>query len=468
MPRLGELLVAEGLVTADQVEQALRAQVMWGARLGTNLIELGCLDVDGLSRALGRQHQLPVALARHFERADPELGRRVPRELAERFSFLPLLALADGKIALVALGPLDDNALATIASVLDTAPEQLVVSVAAEMRIRYHLERVYGIARATRFLRTKGASITPFPKFDNVPVPIDADADIAAPVAIDERAHPTGRAEVASSDGVPARSRPASSVDELIALIDSAIDSVMTPAPPPEPSGRDRRSYVRTLGEDATQPVGVPRERALEDELTAPVSLRGAAPHPEPARSESQPLGRIAIRRVPIAPADEPALARSADSLGEALREIRRGPDRDRVAELVMTALDRFVPTCAAAMLLVIRGDIAISWKRFARSDQPPPELAVPLDQPGLVPAAIAHNATTRGTAAELAAIDRLLLDALGGTSHDLIVCPIAIADRVMCLIAAASSPDAGATALESIGAATAAAFARLIRDASR
>ena len=41
MPKLGELLVASGLLTADQVEQALRAQVLWGGRLGTNLIELG-------------------------------------------------------------------------------------------------------------------------------------------------------------------------------------------------------------------------------------------------------------------------------------------------------------------------------------------------------------------------------------------------------------------------------------------
>ena len=72
----GELLVAAGLVTPEQVEQALRAQVMWGARLGTNLIELGFVDLDALSTALGRQHALPAALARHFEKADAELQRR--------------------------------------------------------------------------------------------------------------------------------------------------------------------------------------------------------------------------------------------------------------------------------------------------------------------------------------------------------------------------------------------------------
>jgi len=52
VPRLGELLVAAGLLTVAQVEQALRAQVMWGGRLGTNIVELHYLELDPLSNAL--------------------------------------------------------------------------------------------------------------------------------------------------------------------------------------------------------------------------------------------------------------------------------------------------------------------------------------------------------------------------------------------------------------------------------
>src|SRR5215510_12721410 len=90
MARLGELLVAAGLVTADQVEQGLRAQVMWGGRLGTNLVELGHLDLDDLARTLGRQHKLPAALTRHFERVDRALQTRLPAALAEHHFVLPL------------------------------------------------------------------------------------------------------------------------------------------------------------------------------------------------------------------------------------------------------------------------------------------------------------------------------------------------------------------------------------------
>src|SRR5213075_2205969 len=63
MPRLGELLVAAGLLTVEQVERALRAQVLWGGRLGTNIVELHYLDLDPLSKVLGRQHQMPAALS---------------------------------------------------------------------------------------------------------------------------------------------------------------------------------------------------------------------------------------------------------------------------------------------------------------------------------------------------------------------------------------------------------------------
>ena len=45
-------------------------------------------------------------------------------------------------------------------------PEMIVVTVAAELRIRYQLERAYNIPRSTRFLRAKGPQ---FPQFTTAP-----------------------------------------------------------------------------------------------------------------------------------------------------------------------------------------------------------------------------------------------------------------------------------------------------------
>ena len=178
MPRLGELLVAAGLLTVAQVEQALRAQVMWGGRLGTNLVELHYLELDPLSKVLARQHQLPAALARHFEKADPELQHLLSPELAERFSCVPLLRMGPGQHVVIASpAPLEAGQLALIAEELAVDVKRLVPAIAAELRIRYQLERVYQIRRAVRFLRARGKSIPPFPAFQVLAIPVEAEPD---------------------------------------------------------------------------------------------------------------------------------------------------------------------------------------------------------------------------------------------------------------------------------------------------
>jgi hypothetical protein len=163
---------------------------------------------------------------------------------------------------------------------------------------------------------------------------------------------------------------------------------------------------------------------------------------------------------------DEPQ--RGPSSLPEAIRAIRRGLNRDAVAELVMRTLEQFVPSCQGSLMLVVRGETAISWKWFCRTGDAPPELAVPLGKPGLVPCAIERNATTRRHADELGAVDLLLLLALGGGDGELVIAPVPIAGQVMCLLATATEPGAEVTELEAVAAAAGVAFSRMIRDASR
>ena len=102
MARLGELLVASGLLTTEQIEQALRAQVMWGARLGTNLIELGFIDLDQLSTALGQQHGMPAALARHFEKVDRELQLLLSPDVAHKLTCVPLMRVGTDRKVVIA------------------------------------------------------------------------------------------------------------------------------------------------------------------------------------------------------------------------------------------------------------------------------------------------------------------------------------------------------------------------------
>ena len=71
-----------------------------------------------------------------------------------------------------------------------------------------------------------------------------------------------------------------------------------------------------------------------------------------------------------------------------------------------------------------------------------------------------------RSPSTELGAIDLLLLRSLG-RSGDLVVVPVAIAGTVMCVIAMVTAKRAE-RGVEAIAAAAGAAFARLMRDASR
>jgi len=469
MPRLGELLVAAGLLTVEQVEQALRAQVMWGGRLGTNLVELHYLELDPLSKVLGRQYRLPAALARHFEKADPDLQRRLPPHLAEQFSCVPLLRMGPKQhVVIASTSPLPPRQLAIIAAALAVDVKQLIPAIAAELRIRYQLERVYHIRRAARFLRARGKSIPPFPHFQVLPVQPDGDLDLPSP------ALPISTQEMAAFQPplldapIPP---PAPSVPAVVRSMDPAPDwdadithdlipiEVVAPTTP----DLDDLAPHAMLDDDLAIPTA-----PIEDEVSARQRrkyVQTIADMPSSDAEHQASIARVAIRKVAVGSA--PRLMAGA-TLDEATRAIRRSTGRDRVADLVIDTLDRFAPACEAAILLVVRGATAIGWKGFQRAGGLLGEIAVPMEGGGLVPRAIELNVTLRTRCAELDPIDRLLLASLGQQAGDLVVVPISIADEVMCVIAIAIAEHAPLASAEPIAAAAGAAFARLIRDASR
>ena len=58
--RLGDLLIEEGIVSEDQVEQALNAQSTTGTKLGATLIELGFLSEQQMLTFLSQQLDVPL------------------------------------------------------------------------------------------------------------------------------------------------------------------------------------------------------------------------------------------------------------------------------------------------------------------------------------------------------------------------------------------------------------------------
>lgn len=58
--RLGDLLVEEGIITEQQVEQALAAQKTTGRKLGATLIDLGALTEHQMLSFLSQQLAIPL------------------------------------------------------------------------------------------------------------------------------------------------------------------------------------------------------------------------------------------------------------------------------------------------------------------------------------------------------------------------------------------------------------------------
>ena len=60
MKHLGKYLLENGIVTAEQLEEALQSQVAFGGRLGTNLVELGYVSLEDLAVHLAAHAGIPV------------------------------------------------------------------------------------------------------------------------------------------------------------------------------------------------------------------------------------------------------------------------------------------------------------------------------------------------------------------------------------------------------------------------
>ena len=108
-PRLGELLVQEGVITQLQLNEALHKQKETGAFIGQTLVELGYLSQSTLVSFLVKQCKIPHISLLDYNMGE-ELFKLVPKAMCQQFRLLPIDKL--GKILTLAMvDPLDAAAL---------------------------------------------------------------------------------------------------------------------------------------------------------------------------------------------------------------------------------------------------------------------------------------------------------------------------------------------------------------------
>lgn len=87
--RIGDLLVENGLITAEQLQHALSEQRKLGSKLGRTLIDLGMVSENDMLQLLSRQLAIPLIDLRSY-RFEPALVRKLPETLARRFRSIVL------------------------------------------------------------------------------------------------------------------------------------------------------------------------------------------------------------------------------------------------------------------------------------------------------------------------------------------------------------------------------------------
>jgi type IV pilus assembly protein PilB len=136
--RLGEILLREGLVTRDQLAQALAEQKNSKHRLGYVLVKLGLVQELEITKVLARQYRMPAVDLTRFE-VDPKIIKLVPADMATKSVVLPLKR--EGRTLTVAMA--DPTDLGLLEDLKFITRFDLFPVIAGEYTLRNLIEKHY-------------------------------------------------------------------------------------------------------------------------------------------------------------------------------------------------------------------------------------------------------------------------------------------------------------------------------------
>ena len=87
--RLGDVLLEHGVITEDQIQQALIEQRQTRMHLGALLVHRGVISRQQLGKALAEQYEVPY-FDYNAEQAHSQLVRLLPESFARRRKIAPL------------------------------------------------------------------------------------------------------------------------------------------------------------------------------------------------------------------------------------------------------------------------------------------------------------------------------------------------------------------------------------------
>ncbi|MDD2500927.1 MAG: GspE/PulE family protein [Geobacter sp.] len=124
--KIGELLKSNGLITDKQLQIALEHQKVTGAILGDLLIKLGFVTATEFARTIALQTGIDFIDLSEVQPHEEAL-RMVPKEVAEKGGFIPLVVMEEGRLSIGITNPSNIVAVDTVTKLTGKQPQVFLV-----------------------------------------------------------------------------------------------------------------------------------------------------------------------------------------------------------------------------------------------------------------------------------------------------------------------------------------------------
>jgi len=141
--KLGNFLVREGLITPEQLENALQEQKANGGMLGSNLVRMGYIEEAELMEFLSKQFGVPSTDPSKLD-VDPEVIEMIPGNIVQKYRIVPISL--EGQTLTIAM--VDPSNIFIIDDIKFLTRKNIRVTVATESSIKSAMDRFYDAGAA--------------------------------------------------------------------------------------------------------------------------------------------------------------------------------------------------------------------------------------------------------------------------------------------------------------------------------
>src|SRR6266487_5945983 len=137
--KLGEMLIKAGLLTPQKLQEALEYQKTNGGKLGLNLVKLGLVKEEDITRVLSQQYGVPAINLSKVE-IDDAVVKLIPSEVAQKYLIMPI-SRTGATLTIAMVDPTNVFAMDDIKFMTGYNVEPVVAS---EVAIKEAIDNYYG------------------------------------------------------------------------------------------------------------------------------------------------------------------------------------------------------------------------------------------------------------------------------------------------------------------------------------